>query len=488
MNTKKFLLAAEYEYGLKENLKFNSKLSLDKIYSQPHNAIWQNIYSTDALLTSGTWKNPNNLEGITNLNTFEHIKNDNLKSKLIFGASGARDISRNNEYLGGYTFAAETGYTKNNYTLKVGLFNTSADFYLAGGDGSYYNDRTGGFLNGSISGKNSGLEGTYKKYFSNTAKRFEGGLIDFDEYSIGAHKNFEKICDVRFNITGREGSNSIADNNSYYYDLNFSKRINGNLNLQAGKTESNYQTTYEENSQGYTGFKSLYSTIYLKGDYKLPKNLGTISAGHDIIKYNYSNQENKYSMMKIGYTFPEIKHVTLSLGTGYKYTGTDKGFDFSANLAYRTKSGRTINLNYQYNRMGGYIINNMYLPMSNRHSINLVLNDAYAVLPSGLKSVGYTDDNRGYVSVAAYIDKNKNGKFDKGDIPVKDVPIKFSWINDTVYTNRKGKVYPAGTDAGIYNAKIDIDKLPTTLFVDKNIVNENLSELMRKKTQKLSFL
>lgn len=487
MNTKKFLLAGEYEYGIKENLKFNSKLSVDKIYSQPKNAIWQNIYSTDALLTSGTWKNPNNLEGITSLNAFEYIKNDNLKSKLIIGASGARDISLNNEYQGGYTLSGETVYTKDNYTLKAGLINTSSDFYLAGGDGSYYNDRTGGFVNGSISGKNSGIDGTYKKYFSNNAKRFEGGLIDFDEYSLGVHKTFEKICDVRFNITGREGSNSIAENKSYYYDLNFSKRINGNLNFQAGKTESNYQTTYEENSQGYTGFKSLYSTIYLKSDYKLPKNIGTISAGHDVIKYNYSNQENQYSMMKIGYTFPEIKRVTLSVGTGYKYTGSDKGFDFSANLAYRTKSGRTINLNYQYNRMGGYIINNMYLPMSNRHSINIVMNDAFAVLPSGLKSVGYTDDNRGYVTAVAYIDKNKNGKFDKGDIPVKDVPIKFSWVNDTVYTNRKGKVYPTGTDAGIYNAKINIDKLPATLFIDKNVVNEKLVRIDAKKNTRVEF-
>lgn len=78
MNTKKFLLSGQYEYGIKENLKFDSKLSFDKIYSQPKNSIWQNIYSTDTLLTSGTWKNPNNLEGITSLNSFEHIKTTGL--------------------------------------------------------------------------------------------------------------------------------------------------------------------------------------------------------------------------------------------------------------------------------------------------------------------------------------------------------------------------------------------------------------------------
>ena len=97
----------------------------------------------------------------------------------------------------------------------------------------------------------------------------------------------------------------------------------------------------------------------------MPKDLGTLTLGHDIVNYNYSNQENKYNMMKIAYTFPEIKRVTLSLGTGYKYTGSDNGFDIYANLAYRTKSGRVISLNYQYNQMGGYIINNMFLYKNN---------------------------------------------------------------------------------------------------------------------------
>lgn len=253
--------------------------------------------------------------------------------------------------------------------------------------------------------------------------------------------------------------------------------------MQGGKTESNYQTDYKNADD----FKSLYSTIYLKADYKMPKNLGTVSVGHDVVNYDYSNAENKYNMMKIGYTFPEIKRVTLSVGTGYKYTGSDNGFDFSANLAYRTKSGRTININYQYNQVGGYIINNMYLPMNSRHSINLVLNDAFAVLPSGLKSVGFNDDNRGYVEVTAYIDKNKNGKFDKGDIPVKDVPVKFSWVNNEMYTNRRGKALPIGTDAGIYTVKIDEDKLNATLYQEKGKDLEKIVRIDKGRTTSIEF-
>ena len=484
MNTKKLLLGTQFEYGIRENLKFDSKISFDKIYSQPKNSIWQSIYSTDALLTSGTWKNPNNLEGLSWLNTLEHIKNENLSTKIILGTSTSKDISSNYRDQGGYTLALETNYRRKNYHIKGGLFTTSADFYLAGGDGSYYNDRTGLMISGGISQNKGGINAGIKKYYSNTAKRFEGGLIDFNEYNFGFYKSLNKLADIKFNINGRSGENNIAKNNSYYYDFNLSKTITPNLTVECGKTESNYSTKYSKTVENYSSYSSKYSTVYLEADYKLPKDMGKITLGHDVIDYNYSNQPNKYNMVKIGYTFPELKRITLSLGTGYKYTGSDNGFDIYANLAYRTKSGRIINVNYQYNKMGGYIINNMFMPMNSRHSINLVLNDAFAVIPSGIKSIGYSDDNRGYVDVITYIDKNQNGRFDKKDIKVKDIPIKFSWENDAVYTNRRGRAFASTTEAGIYTVKVDTEKLPTTLLVDKvNEQGKNIRIEARKTTR-----
>lgn len=487
MNTKKLLLGSQFEYGIKENLKFDSKISYDKIYSQPKNSIWQSIYSTDALLTSGTWKNPNNLEGLSWLNTLEHIKNENLNSKLIMDISSSKDISLNNQDNLGYTIAAETKYNKDNYYLKGGLFTTSTDFYLAGSDGSYYNDRTGALIAGGISQNNSAINGNIKKYVSNTSHRFEGGLIDFNEYNLNISKNIENFADIKFNINGRSGENNIAQNESYYYDFNISKNITQNLSIEGWKTESNYSTKYSQKVQNYDSYSSKYSSIYLKTDYKLPKNIGTLSLGHDIVSYNYSNQLNEYNMLKIGYTFPEIKRVTLSLGTGYKYTGSDNGFDIYANLAYRTNSGRVININYQYNQMGGYIINNMFLPMSSRHSINLVVNDAFALLPSGIKSVGFSDDNRGYVDVVTYIDKNQNGKFDSKDIKVKDVPIKFSWVNTPIYTNRRGRAFPGAIEAGTYNVKVDTEKLPATLLVDKTQEKGKMIRIDARKTTKIEI-
>ncbi len=483
LNTKKAVAGAQFQYGIKDNIKLDSKLFADRIYYRPENSIWQSFYSSDALLTSGTWKNPNNLDGITNLNTIYLQKNNSLSYKLSGGVSSARDVSLGENQLFGYAVSAGGKLKRNFGNIEAEIFNTSPDFYFAGSNGSFINDRLGVGISFDCSKNGVNAFGQYKKYFSNTNHKFEGGLINFNDYNFGINKNFEKFVNIRFNITGREGQNSFAENKSYYYDFNLSKQLTSNLYLEGGKTASNYQTNYKE---GYnSGFNSLYSTIYAKADYRLPKNIGKISLGHDIVKYDYNNSENEYNMAKIGYTFPSFKNLTLSLGTGYKYTGNDNGFDFNANLAIRTKSGRTVNINYQFNRTGGFIINNMFMPTSNRHSINIVLNDVWAILPGGIQSVGFNNPNRGFVEIVAYIDKNNNSTFDKEDIKVADVPFKCNWLNENIYTNKKGRVSPAGIDSGVYNVKIDNDKLAATL-----IDYENKTKMVRVeggKTTKVEF-
>lgn len=464
LNTKKFVGGVQYQYGIKDNIKLDSKLFADKIYYQLQNSIWQSFYSNDALLTSGTWKNPNNLDGITNFNTIHFQKNNSLSYKLSAGISNSRDLSFGKNGLFGYAISTGTKLKNQFGNIEAEIFNTSPDFYFASSNGSFINDRLGGGVSFDFSKNGVNIFGQYKKYFSNTNHKFAGGLIDFNDYNFGINKNFEKFANVRFNITGREGQNSLAKNKSYYYDLNFSKQLTSNFYLEAGKTQSNYQTNYKEDS----GFNSLYSTIYAKADCNLPKNIGKISLGHDIVQYDYNGSKNEYNMAKIGYTFPTVKNLTLSLGTGYKYTGSDNGFDFSANLAIRTKTGRTININYQFNKTGGFIVNNMFMPTSNRHSININLNDVWAILPNGMQSIGFNNPNRGFVDIVAYIDKNNNGKFDKEDIKVKNVPIKCNWMNENIYTNKKGRACPMGIDSGVYNVKIDNDKLAATLIDYEN--------------------
>lgn len=485
LNTKKAVAGIQYQYGIRDNIKLDSKLFLDKIYYRPQNSIWQSFYTPDALLTSGTWKNPNNLDGITNFNTIYFQKDSSLSYKLSGGISSAKDLTSGGKQFFGYAVSAGGKLKRKLGNIEAELFNTSPDFYFAGSNGSYINDRLGGGISFDISKSGINAYGRYKKYFSNTNHKFEGGLLDFNDYNLGISKNFEKFANIKFNITGRDGQNSRAENKSYYYDFNLSKQLTSKLYLEAGKNASNYQTNYKQVYNGLNGFNSLYSTIYAKADYKLPKNTGKISLGHDIIKYDYSGSKNEYNMAKIGYTFPSFKNLTLSVGTGYKYTGNDNGFDFNANLAIRTKSGRTININYQYNRTGGFIINNMFIPTSNRHSINIVLNDVWAILPNSIQSVGFNNPNRGFVDIVAYIDKNNNGKFDKEDVRVGNVPIKCNWMNENIYTNRRGRVSPSGIDSGVYNVKIDNDKLAATL-----IDYENKTKMVRVeggKTTRVEF-
>ncbi|MFQ8626430.1 MAG: hypothetical protein ACLSA2_08205 [Candidatus Gastranaerophilaceae bacterium] len=302
LNTKKAVAGAQFQYGIKDNIKLDTKLFADRIYYRPENSIWQSFYSSDALLTSGTWKNPNNLDGITNLNTIYLQKNNSLSYKLSGGVSSARDVSLGENQLFGYAVSAGGKLKRNFGNIEAEIFNTSPDFYFAGSNGSFINDRLGVGISFDCSKNGVNAFGQYKKYFSNTNHKFEGGLINFNDYNFGINKNFEKFANIRFNITGREGQNSFAENKSYYYDFNLSKQLTSNLYLEGGKTASNYQTNYKE---GYnSGFNSLYSTIYAKADYRLPKNIGKISLGHDIVKYDYNSSENEYNMAKSAIHFP----------------------------------------------------------------------------------------------------------------------------------------------------------------------------------------
>ena len=148
---------------------------------------------------------------------------------------------------------------------------------------------------------------------------------------------------------------------------------------------------------------------------------------------------------------------------GPQYAGQG-GHDINANIGYRAKSGQMINLGYQYSKNGGYFLDNMFMPTTNRHSINLIFNDAYQLFHHGFKSVGNEYDDKGIFEALVYIDVNNNGKYDKKiDIPVKDIPVKTSWATATEYTNKAGKITSASLPSGIYEISLDMDSLPITV-------------------------
>ena len=50
---------------------------------------------------------------------------------------------------------------------------------------------------------------------------------------------------------------------------------------------------------------------------------------------------------------------------------------------------------YQYSKNGGYFIDNMFMPTTNRHSVNFIFNDAYQIFHNGWKSIGDEDADKG---------------------------------------------------------------------------------------------
>jgi len=78
-----------------------------------------------------------------------------------------------------------------------------------------------------------------------------------------------------------------------------------------------------------------------------------------------------------------------------------------------------------------------------------------------LKSVGNEDLNKGLFEAIAFVDVNKNGKYDKKiDVPMGDIPLITSWTGETNITNKKGRVYSSSLNDGIYTVAIDMDNLP----------------------------
>lgn len=487
MNAKKFVAGARYQYALSENLFSDTKILGDRIISQSKNTIWgQNFYNNNSILSMGTYKNPNTMHGLTALNSLNYYPKENLRLSSVFGISQAEDTLQNRK-LAGYTFALNADYKKENYNLNLGLYNQSTDFYLAGAEYGFVSDRIGARFGGGYSYKNWSLSGNYNKYYSNLEKKYGASVTDFDEVNCSLSGRIKDFALVRYNFSGRRGTNNIGENISYYSDLNVTKNFRRNFAIEAGKQESYYSTEYFNPTDSNTGFNSLFSTIYTKVRIPMPKNKGMLEIGNDNVNYVSNDIPKNYNLMKFNYTFPEMKRLLLTVGAGYRYTGVEKGFNYNANIGYRLKSGMVVSLGYQYNTSGGYMIDNMYIPTNARHSINLTMNDTYAVMGSGIKSVGYADSSNGFVEVIAFLDKNNNGRYDEGDVGVENVPVKLSWVNDTVYTDKNGKIPLATADRGVYKVSLDNEKLQSNLSCKKETKDSQLVLVNPKSKTNVEF-
>ena len=475
-NNKKVTAGGYYQYGIKDNVTFETKLTADNIYEKNGSSIFYTIPTNDALLVTGTQKNVNYLEGATSLNSVDYVskKDPNLKLRGTAGASIAHDVRDDHTHTG-YMAKGSAEYSKDlnkwswkifhpkNARAKLEAFHTSPDWYIASSDSTSKNDRTGGRATGSFSFNTTSVGGGYQKHYSNLNDRYEGGTINFDQYTINANTRIPKVANVRYTRFYRRGSNELGRNKNYNHELNVSRDIGRWARLQAGRRESYYDTRYDEPNSINRNYHSEYSDTYIRADVPIPNNKGKFMMGHSFLDYKSGAYKNDYNMFKFGYTFPTWKRMTFGLGWGFRYCGRG-GHDFNVTMGYRAKSGQMMTVGYQYSKNGGYFIDNMFTPTTNRHSVNFIFNDAYQIFQHGFKSIGDEDCDKGIFEAIVFIDANKNGKYDKKiDIPVKDVPIITSWSNVPEYTNRSGRIASSALESGVYKISLDMNTLPITV-------------------------
>ena len=499
-NNKKVTAGVDYQYGVKDNVTFESKLTADNIYEKNGASVFYTIPTNDALLVTGTQKNVNYLEGATSLNSIEYVheKDPNLKLRATAGASIARDI-REDDTHAGYMAKGTAEYSKDlrkyswnilqpkSASAKVEAFHTSPDFYIASSDTTSKNDRTGGRAHGSLSFNTTNVSGGYHKYYSNLNHRYDGGTLHFDEYQINASSRIPKVANVRYSMFHRRGANDLGRNKNYFYDANISRDLNKWARIQAGRRQSSYDTRYDNPTSINKNYNSDYSDNYIQLGVPIPHNLGRFTMGHSFVDYSASGYKNNYNMFRFGYTFPTWKRMTLGIGWGFRYHGQG-GNDLNVNVGYRAKSGQMVTVGYQYSQNGGYFIDNMFTPTTNRHSVNFIFNDAYQLFHHGLKSIGDENEDKGIFEAIAFIDVNKNGKYDKKiDIPVKDVPIVTSWTNNIEYTNRSGRIASSALSSGIYEISLDMNSLPITIAPSSNDLITKTVKIEKGLTTKLEL-
>lgn len=484
---KKVTGGAEVQYGVSDNTTFKSKLTADKIYEKSNTNLVYRVPTNDTLLVAGTQKSVNYLEGVTSLNTMEwkNENNKDFKARAVVGLSAAKDV-RDKKSHGGFMGKLVGEYAHDLSALKAGIFkpkrirakaevfHTSPDWYIASSDSNAKNDRTGGKVSGGFSFNSTSMHGSYTKYESNHNHRYRGGTLKFDEASFAATSRIPHVADLRFNTHYKKGKNELGRNKNYNYDVNASREFGVWAKLQVGRNQSVYDTKFNQETVYDHNYYSKYTTDYAQLDIPIPHDLGKLTLGHDMIHYKTLNYKNNYNMMRFGYTFPTWHRLTPYVSWGFRYHGQG-GNDFSTGLAYRARSGQTMNFTYQYSQNGGFFIDNMFTPKTNRHSIFFTFNDAFQFFRGGIRSVGDEDATKGLFEAIAFVDVNGNGVYDKKvDVPMADIPLIANWLSEKNVTNKRGRVTSQSVEEGIYTVTINMDELPLTVAPLSNdkIVNK----------------
>lgn len=463
-NTRKGLLGFKYTKKLTNKLSFENFLIADKILSNPDASWAQSILGSNRYLNYTTMRNINGLEGQTYMGALSFRNSERTDSRLIFG--GSNSISKDGITEGGpgYYLEYQNNYRINPDTcLKGCLFAGSPNFYVAGtssGTGSYFADRIGASISGSTQYKNLSLLGSYSKYKSNFGSYYEGGLIDFDEYNLVARARFKKLPNINLKINSKRGANEIGEIASYSYEFEADKRIKC-FDMKAGIREDSYSNQY--NAEGYSSYSSKYSDTFAEVSFPLGRRYGGLIIGHDIVKTLSDSQSNGYNSINVSYFTPSIKSITMNISSGFHYAGKTKGNDWGLGVTKKLKSGSAVSMNYRYTQVPCYIIDNMYIPGSMRHSFTVDFTELYGVGSRGLQAIGAGNDNKGYLQASTFLDVNQNGVKDKGEPLIDNIPIKVENDSEILLTTKDGTTRLKAEDIGVHNVQVIEDEMPTLL-------------------------
>lgn len=466
-NTQKFVSGAKFRNEISDKLSFENFFLTDKIISMPQTSTWgQSILSNRKYLNFTTMRNINMLEGQTYMGAFDYQNNDKMNSRFSFGASNsiAQDIITKDGT--GVCLSYENNYKFNdNNSLKASLFNYSPQFYSAGsssGSGGFLADRAGASINANTKLKNTDITGAYSKYNSNMGHYYEGGLLGVDEYNFISRTTFKKLPSIILKTNGKSGSNQLAQIQSNSYEISGNKKIKC-AGITAGIRRNDYSNNY--NSGDFSSYKSSYSNTYANLNTPIGKKFGSANLEHEIVETKSDSTLDKYNTFRVGYSVPTIKTCNLNVMAGYRYTGLNKGLDFGVGLIKRLKSGSSVGVNYRFNRSPGYIIENMYLPSTMRHSITVDFSELYGLSDNKLQPLGSNNMNNGFVQVIAFLDSNQNGIQDKGEINIENITVKIKDEEEVMTTDKHGRTKLKSEEAGIHQIQIFEDELPTLVSV-----------------------
>ncbi len=432
-----------------------------------------------SLLNFNSYKNFNNIQGKSLLLSGHYRYSNNLEFEPSFGTSFAKNKSLNklNPDGQGFCTSLKTSFTHKNFKLKNKIYFFSPDFYFAGNSGwsgtsNSTNDKAGLTTNISYANKVFSINAYSQNYLSDLKNRVGFGKISVNDLGLSGHVKLWGNDFLYYNLREKLAINDLGELRNANYSFNYSKNITNNLRARVDLRY--FKNTLRKSDDD---FESSFKNNIFRLGYNLPKNLGQIGLEHESFVNSGGSRDITNKTINISYNMPVFWRLSPSFKIGIPYSSDDKGINCDLSLGYKFKSGREVRVNYSYNRSLGYIYDNFYVPSGSRHMLSINLLDCLSLL-GGIKSSNPYIDDKGYIKICTFLDKNENGIKEPEEIPVPDVQVRIQNINRNIKTDKKGEYVSNGIKEDNYRIFLEKNTLPVHL--SPLLSNENYEARVKK--------